>query len=230
MNTGESHGSGGRVVRGAHVEALYPPTRLLRADALSAENDLATTRRWAEAERTRAQELVTRAEQEAERLVAEANAAADRLRAAAVEDARAQAHAELGTLLRNFEAELHTLDGRFGEEVQRTAFRFARAVLDVEFEVRPERIVDLVKRVLERAGSYRQVQVRVHPDDAPFLRAAADELSEDMQCAFSIQADDELPRRGVRVDTAMGSFWAGVDDQLKPLREHLGLAPEEDEA
>jgi len=218
----------GAVLRDAKVAPLYPPTRILRSSALVAEKDLAETRAWAQSERDRARELTERAQAEAAQLLAAARAEVERLQAQAISGARAEARAELESLLAAADREVRALADRFADEVQRTAFRFARAVLDVEFHVRPARIVDLVQRVLERTDRYRQVRVHVHPDDVAFLREAAEGLRSRVQCEFQVVPDAELPRRGVRVSTEMGSFWAGVAEQLKPLREHLGI-PAEDE-
>jgi flagellar biosynthesis/type III secretory pathway protein FliH len=115
------------------------------------------------------------------------------------------------------------LKRQFATDAQRIAFKLARMVLDVEFQVRPERIVELVSGVLGRAKLYNSVAVHLHPDDIQRVRPHEPDLMKQLAFARKIQwcADAELPLHGVRIETEMGIYDGSIDVQLKRLQAHL---------
>lgn len=219
----------GRLVRPERVEPLYPAARLLAANVVDAGSVLAEARKEAAAARDEAREVLDRAQAEAERTVTEARAEAERIRVEAAAQAREEVRDRVLEQLARMDQAQQELRAEVVAEVERSAFHFARAVLDVELAVRPGRIVDLVAGVLDRADRFRELRLHLHPGEAPLVREVLDELRERTPGAdLAVVADPDVPLHDVRLETEMGAFHGGVDDQLRPLAEHLGIPVEEE--
>jgi flagellar assembly protein FliH len=204
----------GRVVRNAEarMQPLYPVSRLLKGAVLEAEQIAAEARRRREAAQAEAAAMIKAAKDEA-----------DAVRKAAFEHGAKEAAAEFTGMLQKLEAEIEKLKARFAADVQRVAFRFAKAIIDVEFQARPERVVELVIRVMKPAKLYHRVKIHLHPDDVERVRTDQHRLSKQLTFAKEVQfcADAELPPHGVRVETEMGSYDGTIDTQIRRLQEHL---------
>jgi flagellar biosynthesis/type III secretory pathway protein FliH len=205
----------GRVVPDseARVEPLYRPARLLKTGDLETERLLA-----------RAKEELASAEAEKEKILADARARAEEYRQEGLQTGVREGAAEFLKMLQSVDASIEGLRGTFAIEVQRCALRFAKAVLDVEFHIRPERIVDLVSNVLERAKQHQSVVVHLHPDNVQIVRREAKRLQEQLVFASRIEfrPDAELSRTGVCVETEMGLYDGSSDSQFERLEERLG--------
>ena len=68
------------------------------------------------------------------------------------------------------EEEFDKLKSRFSVDVQKVAFKFAKAILDVEFVAKPDRVADLVAMVLKPARLYNKITVHLHPGDVDRVR------------------------------------------------------------
>jgi flagellar biosynthesis/type III secretory pathway protein FliH len=204
----------GRVVKkaDARAEPLYPASRLLKGAVTDAEQSAAEARRERE---------TALAEAAAERKAAKEEA--DSVRRAAFEHGAKEAAAEFAQMLKKLDDEIEAMKKRFANDVQRVAFRFAKAVLDVEFQAKPERLVQLIGKVIQPARLYHRVKIHLHPDDVD--RVKADQAQIIKQLAFvrdlQIVPSDDLPPHGVRVETEMGSYDGNVDTQIRRLQEHL---------
>jgi flagellar biosynthesis/type III secretory pathway protein FliH len=201
-------------VRGAdaRVQALYPATRLVKGAVLDAERLAAEAKRLKEAAVAEAAAIRMAAQDEA-----------DSVRRAAFEHGAKEAAGEFAALLKKLEEEIEAMRKRFATDVQRVAFRFARAVLDVEFAARPERLTQLVSKVMQPARLYHRVKIHLHPDDVDRVKADQAQLVKQLAFVRDLQfcPADDLPPHGVRVETEMGSYDGNIDTQIKKLQQHL---------
>lgn len=111
---------------------------------------------------------------------------------------------------------------RLAHDVQETAFRFARAILDVEFQVRPERIVDLVRSALQRARAQRRIVVRVAARHHALVAQAISTLHElTLGSELHVTADPTLRSDSVLLETEAGTYDASLTVQLDQLAEYL---------
>jgi flagellar biosynthesis/type III secretory pathway protein FliH len=209
-----------RVVRNAdgRAQPLYPATRLLKGAVLDAE------RATADAVLLR---QTTMKECAALHQAALDEAAA--VRQAAFDRGAQEAAAEFTGMLQKLETEIDRLKTRFATDVQRVAFRFAKAIIDVEFQAKPERLLQLIEKVLKPAKLYNRVKIVLHPNDVARIRADQQRLAKQLAFAKEIEfaADPKLPPHGVRVETEMGSYDGTIETQIRRLQEHLlpGEAP-----
>jgi len=205
-----------RVVRAgdaaARVQPLYPATRLLRGAVFEAEKLAAE-----------AAQMLGAAKAEAEQIRASAAADAAKVRQEGFAHGAEQAAADTAAMMRNLQTELDGLKDQFAKDVQRLAFKIAKVILGVEFDSHPERIVELVTTVLDRAKMYEKVTLRLHPDDVERVKPHVGELARGLTFAreVGLVGDPELPPHGVRVETEMGSFDGSIDVQLRRLELHL---------
>ncbi|MFT4538967.1 MAG: flagellar biosynthesis/type III secretory pathway protein FliH [Planctomycetota bacterium] len=229
-NNGKTEAIDARVITPAAgvVTPLYSSNRLLRGEIIEAEAVLAKAQMQLAAAESAAQQKQQAAEGEAQRIIEEARDSADEVRRQAAEEGRQAAGVEVQKLLKRAQEEVERARSVFPQEVQRTAYRFAKAILDVEFEVKPERVVDLVASVLDRARQYQQIQIHLNPEDLPLVEAARKSLEDKLAIATEIRLvpDDELERQGVVIETEMGTYLGSVEEQLRPLREHLRMKPD----
>lgn len=186
----------------------------------------------------RAQVLIRRVELEARRragaLLADAEEAAARLRGEAAgareaalreavragrEEGLAAAAAALAGAALCREQRLEALE----EEVAAAALEVARAVLGAELTATPERVLELARRALQPVRDRREVVLRVHPADAPLLRAAQGRLAALLSRApgLALREDWEVARGGVVVETEAGLVDARVESQLALLERAL---------
>jgi flagellar biosynthesis/type III secretory pathway protein FliH len=203
-----------RIVRkaDAKLQPLYPVSRLLKGAVTDAEQSAAEARRQRETAIAEAAAVRKSAKDEA-----------DSVRKEAFEYGAKQAAAEFAELLKKLDAEIEAMKKRFATDVQRVAFRFAKAIIDVEFQARPERLVQLVAKVIQPARLYHRVKIHLHPDDVERVKADQAQLVKHLAFARDIQFTpaDDLPPHGVRVETEMGSYDGNVDTQIRRLQEHL---------
>jgi len=201
-----------RNVEPAKLQPLYPASRLLKGAVLEADRTLADAGR-----------VLADARQQAAAIKGAAQAEADSVRRAAFERGAAEAAAEFAELLKRLDAEIGRLQQSYARDVQRVAFRFARAVLDVEFQARPDRVADLAATLLKPARLYNQVTLHLHPADVELVRSRHDQLLKQLAFAKEIHftADESLPPHGVRVETEMGLYDGSVETQLRRLEAHV---------
>lgn len=193
-----------RILRSAREPAMLDRLELeardrARAIVAEAEDQAARTREAAEVER----DEVLRAAAEAGR-----------------EDARAHAAAGLAGTAAARGRRLEALEG----EVAAVALEVARTIVGEALALRPELVVALARRALERVRSRREIALRVHPDDAPLVQAALPRLAALLERSpgLTLREDPGLCRGGVVVETETGRVDARVEAQLALLERALG--------
>lgn len=185
------------------LEPVFPTARLLKGAVLEAEHIKQETVELKEQAQAKAKQLwadaVDRGKQEgAERFVGLIDAAAQ----------HSQQQAD-----------------RFPEEVTAVALKIARAVLDVEFAAKPERITDLIKTALNQVRDRfpKRIVAHLHPDDYALVAGSEAEfgglVADD--AAFGFVQDTEVPRHGVQLETELGHYDFAVGEQLDRLKEQL---------
>lgn len=218
MSESAGHESGvarkARLVAGGavKVEPLYPASRLLKSGVLEAEQVVA------EAARIRRE-----AEEEAKRIIEAAQAQADAVREEGFRRGVEQGMGEFAQMLGKIDGELEGLRKQFAVEVQRVALTFASFILKVEFELKPERIVEMVNTVFKSVRLYNRIRVHLHPKDAELVRGHEAGLLKQLPFATDVQfcADGEIERHGIRVETEMGTYDGSLQTQLKRLEEYV---------
>jgi type III secretion protein L len=165
--------------------------------------------------------MVARAEDEARRIVAQAEAARARLQAEAAEAGRREGEARAAAALARAAAERDRLLRDAAHEVAELALAVARKVLGRELD-RPGAVVELAGHALAEARGRRQVVLRVHPDDAREVRAAASRLAAAVAGGpLELREDPAVSRGGAIVDTDDGRIDAGIEAQLDVLARAL---------
>jgi flagellar assembly protein FliH len=162
----------------------------------------------------------------ARRLVAAAEAEADRIRS----EARAAGHGE-GLAAGRSEALLEmapavhaasevlagvrTLESEHAERVEgqavELAVRIAEKVVAGAVEVKPERLLDVVRGALRTMVERERITVLVHPDDVALLREGLPDLE--------VHEERRVARGGAIVRTAFGEIDATLDTKLARARE-----------
>lgn len=214
-----------RVIRAADakVQPLYPATRVLKPEVVAAESALAEASAARDAAELEARRITAEAREAAERVMREAQLAAHEVLQRARVEGESRGVEGFAQALRALEQRCERLDTQSALEARRLAVRYARAILDVEFSVCPERVIDLVESLLRRSGERQDVHVRLHPSDAGRVRDALDRLHERSGGALRIRIveDDRLGPHDVQLDTPSGRFDGSVEAQLRPLLERL---------
>jgi flagellar assembly protein FliH len=184
---------------------------------------------------------VAQATAAAERIVGDAAAEAERLLEAAyregLESGRAAAREELaGTLeaLRSGCDQLADHAARLEEEAVAEAtllaVEVAARILRAEVAARPERVSEVVRGAIRRAGDRSTLVARVHPDDLAACRATVPEIVASMGGISRLEVvDDPRVTAGSCVlETAAGDVDATFESQLGRVLRAL-LQPVDDE-
>ena len=169
------------------------------------------------AERARA--IVAEAEARARELLEAAQAERERIRADAAEQGRAEGLARAGaTLVAAAAARDRRLAGA-EREVVALALDVARKVLGRELAQDPGAVADLAAQALAVARDRREVTLRVNPEDADAIRAAAGRLGALLARApgLDVREDPAVERGGAVVETEAGRVDARVEAQLAAL-------------
>jgi flagellar biosynthesis/type III secretory pathway protein FliH len=197
---------------------MQSPTRILKGAAPLPERRIAAAVHDAD---RRVREMVAAAAEEARRVRAEAEAARDAIRARALAEGRRDGLAAAAAQLARAGAERDRLLASAQREVVALALAVARKVLGRALASDGDAVAELAAQVLAEARERRAVLLRVHPDDAPAIRAAEAPLSAILvRARLELREDPALARGAVVVDTEAGSIDGGIEAQL----EHLGRA------
>jgi flagellar assembly protein FliH len=107
-------------------------------------------------------------------------------------------------------------------------FQVARRIVEAELQTSPETLFALVRSALKRAGDSRKIVVRLHPDDARIMDAAA--ASGDLAVAAAgveVQPDATLEPGDCLVDTDFGQIDGRLRTRLEELHRAAAAAVEE---
>jgi flagellar assembly protein FliH len=163
-----------------------------------------------------AKALVATATAQAEQIVGEARLEAERTREAARADAEARGRAEVAALLVRAHAIVDAARDGAEADLKRLAVAAAERLVHTELELRPERIRDVVRGVIDRAKRATRLLVHVHPDDRALLEGMR-ELA-----TARIEEDATLARGDCVAQTDLGRLDGRLVVRLEALRRALG--------
>jgi flagellar assembly protein FliH len=133
-----------------------------------------------------------------------------------------QAAAELKPVLDRMAqtlAELISVRSRLRREAEKDllklAIAIARRVLHRELTIDPESIEGVIKVAIEKLQSRDLCRVRVHPDQAPAIRASFERFSNSHK--VELVADPSLQIGDVMFETATGTLDASIESQLQEI-------------
>ena len=219
--------SEGRVARGSDVEVepLYPTSRLLKTAIFEAEElKVAAEEMLAEATK-RADERVAAAKEEAARIVAAAESDAGSIREEAARAARDEVVEQWSALIGQFNTAVGEYNQRLPEWVRDAGFKLARQILDVEFTAKPDRILKLVERALQKARRDTSVTIRLHPDDFRLVEPLRHDLQEKhgLDQPPTMLESDDVPRHSVHLETGVNraAYHIGLDELFEELRRQI---------
>ncbi len=116
-------------------------------------------------------------------------------------------------------AELTTVRSRLRREAEKDllklAIAIARRVLHRELTIDPESIEGVIKVAIEKLQSRDLCRVRVHPDQAPAIRASFERFSNSHK--VELVADPSLQIGDVMFETATGTLDASIESQLQEI-------------
>lgn len=103
------------------------------------------------------------------------------------------------------------------------ALSAAHKLLQRALELQPERVLDVVRPLLEQMRRARSIELYVHPDDAPVVRRwlAGVLGADDEASGLRLHADATLSRGGCLVVTDRGTLDARIEVQLAALERAL---------
>lgn len=171
--------------------------------------------------RERARRLVACAEEEALRIRAQAEAARDEVGRAAAEAGRAEGRAAAAAALAQVAAMTERRLEGLERELAEVALAVARKLVGRALALDPALVVGLVREALAPVRARREVALRVHPADAPLLRAELPALAALLERApgLAVREDHALARGDVVVETEAGRVDARFEAQLALLEQ-----------
>lgn len=216
----------------ARIEPAFEPAPVLRTEAQQGSrfrDEARQLRERAESElsiaRASAESIVIEAKREAERIVLEAKNRAAEHQRAGFDEGRAIARERIEELLRLVGDEERRRFEAFPALVRDAAFRFAKAILDVEFVARPELIRELLEAALDRADGK---EVAVELSEADFGRIGAEVAEIATRTGARLvraRPVSDLGERQVRIVADNGGRWTvGIDSALSDLRTYVERA------
>lgn len=220
----------GKVIKGDSLPAPEPsPAPEAKAQQPTADKQPARPRVVNAEEydaRTRAQEIVDKAQAEAQRIVAEAEARRDEIFAKARDEARAEVHAKAAEEIAKAKIQAGDIMDRSEPEIVDLSLRIAAKIVGRDLERDPDVVVDIVATAMESARAAKAMTIRVNPEDGKLLRDRRPRLMELIGRAIDIAVrdDPEVERGGCIIQTDYGV----IDGQLKTQFEMLAqlLKPE----
>lgn len=137
-----------------------------------------------------------------------------------LETARAEAE-QLKRIVETCTAAVENFEAEAGEALISLALRVAEQVLHSTLNAEPERIVDLVRDVLQVEGSHQGLlRLRLNPDD---LELVDRYLQEDGTVSqWRLLADPAIERGGCIVETALGNIDATLQTRWQRVVSALG--------
>lgn len=209
------------------VQPLFPSARILRSDVATIELELQQARREVESARRDATLLREETDREIAASIGAAARDADQIRLAAEVTGAANGRAKWESLVLDLDSSIQSLLTRVPIDVQHLAIAVARKVIEIEFALRPDAVVDLVRSVLSAAKLYREISVVVSPTDLDRVTAEAESLQQRLVAVerFSVRADPEVPPGGVRLETDRGVLDGSIETQLAVIADAMLAAP-----
>lgn len=128
----------------------------------------------------------------------------------------------LGELIAALEAEAVRADERLAEEVLSVALGVARAMLRVELQVHPERILDAIREALSSLHSLAgHLRIVAHPDDAETVREWLG--MEHAHLSSKVIEDAHIEPGGFRIETGQSQIDAELPTRWRQIQELLDV-------
>ncbi|MCA0969142.1 flagellar assembly protein FliH [Halobacillus litoralis] len=109
------------------------------------------------------------------------------------------------------------------ETIVELALRSAEQILGYELDEKNEAFVEVVKRAIQEVQEQPEITVTVHPDQYHHVFSQKEELQRitHSRADLSIYVRDNVDLHGCLIESPFGLIDAGVDQQLKELRQKL---------
>jgi flagellar assembly protein FliH len=105
----------------------------------------------------------------------------------------------------------------------RLAVAIAERILRAEVAARPEHVASLVRQTLQMAAGEPEIHLHLHPEDATFITARANEILPAVTSAGrpTVVTDEGVSRGGCVVRTVHGEIDARLETQLARIADEL---------
>ncbi len=159
---------------------------------------------------------------QARQLVDQAQAEADDIREAAREEGRSAGYEELLQELAKARRQYaQALDAAEHDMVE-MAFRLAQRIIGEAVEIDPQRVRQMVAKVLRHARGKRDIVVYVAPQDLPVLEAASQEMAQQVDgVSVFFEADEAISRGSCVIETESGHVDGRIETQLDTLQRAI---------
>jgi len=140
--------------------------------------------------------------------------------------------ARLDALVATLGEERREFFDRVEPEVVRLASAIAEKIIGEEMELRPERVVDLVREAMKRLRDREALCIRVSPQDLDLVKEARDDLmgSVDGVRKLELVEDRRVDRGGCVIESENGALDARIKTQMSEIERVLGEVETESEA
>jgi flagellar biosynthesis/type III secretory pathway protein FliH len=195
---------------------------------------------------TRAKQYIETVREQAQQMIHDSRAEADRVKAAAHEEGvrGGESHVErlamqmasqiserriqevagsVRTLCEELESATQQWLRQWQHETITLAIAITEKLLARQIESDPTILIDWIEDSVRMVQGQRQLQLKIHPEDAQRLSGALNELVEDMKPSMEIQVTEDVSvgRFGVILQTADSTIDRSMQTQLKRLVEEL---------
>jgi flagellar assembly protein FliH len=133
----------------------------------------------------------------------------------------AQMSAQFGGLVESFEAALAQQEQAIAQAIANAATQLARRVVRGELQARPALVAEVAREAVDAVlMSARQIVVRVHPEDLPFVAQGA---AEALQARGArLVADPALTRGGCTIESDAGSIDVTIENRWSRAAAAVG--------
>lgn len=167
---------------------------------------------------TEAERIVSHAKREACAISEQLHREGETARSQALE----QGHAEAAAILVAARQQAQQILEEARDDLTRLAVAIAEKLLDDELRQHPERVEQIVARCLQQVGEARRVVVRVNPDDAAAIQAAAARLQAQATVSvLQVEPDPRVGAGGCLIDTELGQVDGRLETRLRMILEAL---------
>jgi flagellar biosynthesis/type III secretory pathway protein FliH len=168
--------------------------------------------------RREAETILAQAKAEAQTIVDEARKQASTI----VQKAKDETHAAaIATILRAKELAMNELAEQ-ESALARLAIQIAEKIIGEQLKSNPEMVVSVVKECVKRYAHRKQIILRIHPVDLPFITQALPNIQQLVRTEiFTPRADPTIERGGCILETELGLIDGQLSTQLSALEKVL---------
>jgi type III secretion protein L len=171
----------------------------------------------------KARELLHKAQQEAEEIIRKAQQESEQQRKAAFDSGYQEGLAQVTETLTKARLEHEQFLKNANRDLMDLAFKIAEKIIGKQLEIEPETIIGIVKQAMQTVRQSKQLTIRVHPEDAKFLKENEEELMESLgrQRIIDIMEDKKVQHGGCIIESEIGTVEAQLQTQLERLKKIL---------